>query len=542
MTQSPAPLLSVQHLSIRIGQQAQPVHNVSFSVQPGELIALVGESGSGKSLTAAAITQLLPPGSVCQGQILWKGETLLQASPQRLMQLRGTEVGMVFQEPLAAFNPLHTTGRQIAERIVLHQGMNQKAALAHVLTLLDQVGLSSSLLTRYPHELSGGQRQRIMIAMALANHPQLLIADEPTTALDVTLQQQILQLIRSLQRQLNLAVLLITHDLALVRHFADCAVVMHNGYSVETRRITELFAVNPPPLHPYTHTLLAAEPEGHPVDLPDPHPLLLQLHQFQVAFPVRRGVFKRIHHYVQAVQPLEISLHTGETLGIVGESGSGKTSLGLAILRLIASEGDLFYLNQNLNRLNRRQLRPWRQQIQMVFQDPYGSLSPRMSVAQILAEGLTVHGISKKEQEERILTAMKDVHLDPDFQHRYPHEFSGGQRQRIALARALVLRPQLLVLDEPTSALDRTVQKQMVNLLRRLQATYQFSMIFISHDLKVVRALSHQVLVLRQGEVVEQGSAEAIFTRPQSEYTRLLLDAARLDPLDNAVTPPDRPG
>ncbi len=515
-------LLSIENLSLTFRDGSQPLHDVNLQLSQGEMLALVGESGSGKSLTAAAITRLLPPQARLGGRILWGNEDLVHAPERRLRGLRGHHIGMIFQEPLTAFNPLHSIGRQICEGMILHRGCSQKQAQKRALTLLDRVGLETSLLTRYPHELSGGQRQRAMIAMALANDPQLLIADEPTTALDVTLQKQILELIRSLQKDLQLAVLLISHDLGLVYHYADRAVVMQSGCTVEDQPVRELFAA---PRHPYTRLLLAAEPEGLPAP-PAHQEMLLNIERLSVSFPIRSGILRRVRSYVDAVKPLSFQLGAGETYGVVGESGSGKTTLGLAIMRLVASQGNIIFMGQNLAQLSPKALRPQRKHFQMVFQDPYGSLSPRMSIGQILAEGLDVQGIAPQERQQRIIDALQDVQMDPAVQHRYPHEFSGGQRQRIAIARALALKPRLIVLDEPTSALDRTVQKQMVELLRRLQERYQFAMIFISHDLKVVRALSHHILVLRRGEVMEQGPAEHIFKNPQSDYTRTLLEAA----------------
>ncbi len=518
-------LLAIEQLSICFGDQ-RPVQDVSLSLESGSLLALVGESGSGKSLTAHAITRLLPRHAACQGRIWWHNEDLLSAPDARLLRLRGQEVGMIFQEPLAAFNPLHTVERQLMEAALLNPSHNRQTGRTHILNLLEQVELNPNVLGRYPYELSGGQRQRVMIAMALVHQPQLLIADEPTTALDVSLQKQILDLLKDLQKRLNLAILLITHDLGLVRHYADHAVVMQEGRSVESAPTIDIFDH---PQHSYTQTLLAAEPTGQPIALTEPQHCLLELQQFSVAFPLRRGLFKRVTDEVVAVQPLNLKVHAGETFGIVGESGSGKTSLGLGLMRLIPSRGRILLDGVNLNDLNTRQLRPWRKHFHMVFQDPYGSLSPRLSVAQILAEGLDVHGIVGTEQQERIIQALEDVQLDPASRHRYPHEFSGGQRQRIALARALAMQPRLIVLDEPTSALDRTVQSMMVDLLRRLQERYQFAMIFISHDLKVVHALSHQILVLCRGQVMEQASAAQVFATPQSEYTRMLLQAAWLN-------------
>ncbi len=523
-------LLAIDQLSIRFGDQC-PVQDVSLELEAGALLALVGESGSGKSLTAHAITRLLPHHAQCQGHIWWQNEDMLNAPQARLLRLRGQEIGMIFQEPLAAFNPLHTVERQLMEAVLLNPAYDRSSGRTRMLTLLEQVELNPNVLGRYPYELSGGQRQRVMIAMALVHQPKLLIADEPTTALDVSLQKQILDLLKDLQKRLNLAILLITHDLGLVRHYADRAVVMQEGRSVESARTADIFEQ---PQHSYTRTLLAAEPAGQPSALKQPQRCILELQQFSVAFPVRRGLFKRVTDEILAVHALDLCLHAGETYGIVGESGSGKTSLGLGLMRLIPSRGRILLDGTDLNSLNNRQLRPWRKQIQMVFQDPYGSLSPRLSIAQILAEGLDIHGIVGSEQQERIIQALEDVQLDPASRHRYPHEFSGGQRQRIALARALAMQPRLIVLDEPTSALDRTVQSMMVDLLRRLQERYQFAMIFISHDLKVVQALSHQILVLCRGKVMEQDTAAQVFAAPRSDYTRMLLQAAWLSAPEDA--------
>ncbi len=520
-------LLELRQLSLQV--RGLPIlHELNFSLNAGRTTALVGESGSGKSMTAAAILRLLPPGAAVQGQILWQGEDLLQCSERRLRGLRGGELAMIYQEPLSALNPLHRVGRQISEGIVLHQGSTREQALQRTRTLMSQVGLRSDLIERYPHELSGGQRQRVMIAMAMANEPRLLIADEPTTALDVTLQRQILDLLHELQERCGLTLLLITHDLSLVRHYSDQVVVMQNGRSVECAAVDTLFQHAQ---HPYTRSLLAAEPEGKPVPAaPAETENLLSLRALQVEFAVRSGLLRRIKSRVRALSAINLDLQAGMTYGVVGESGSGKTTLGLALTRLIAAQGQVLFMGEDLMQLSQKALRPWRRHLQMVFQDPYGSLSPRLSIAQILAEGLEVHGLSASEQEQRIAQALIDVQLDPALQHRYPHEFSGGQRQRIAIARALALRPQLIVLDEPTSALDRSVQKQVVELLRQLQERYRFAMIFISHDLKVVRALSHHLLVLRAGEVIEQGDAQTLFTHPQHEYTRMLLCAAGIDP------------
>jgi microcin C transport system ATP-binding protein len=522
------PLLQIDKLGIRFthnGQETQPVRQASLHVEAGEMLALVGESGSGKSLTAHSILRLLPTHALVDGSIRFKGEELVSASESRLRQLRGHKVGMIFQEPMTSLNPLHTIEKQVNEVLFVHQGLSKAAARKRTLELLTLVGIPApeKRLGAYPHELSGGQRQRVMIAMALANDPELLIADEPTTALDVTLQEQILELIRSLQQKLNLAVLLISHDLTLVRRFADRVAVMQSGSIVETADTPALFAN---PQHEYTRTLLAAEPAGTVPALPDNAPLLLKVEQLRVWFPIKAGLFKRTVDHIKAVDDLNFTLAEGETLGIVGESGSGKSTLALAVMRLLSATGSVVFMGQSLLELDQKTLRPLRRNFQMVFQDPYGSLNPRMSIGEIVGEGLIIQGMAAGEQDTAVIAALREVGLDPATRHRYPHEFSGGQRQRIAIARALVLKPRLLVLDEPTSALDRTVQKQIVELLRELQRRHGFSCLFISHDLKVVRALSHRVLVMRNGHMLEYRDAAALFAAPEHEYTRQLLTAA----------------
>lgn len=530
LTQENKPLLSVRDLAVDFhstGQTSHAVKSVSFDIYPGQTLALVGESGSGKSVTAHSILGLLPKANTQhpRGEILYQGENLLTADEQRMRSIRGNRIGMIFQEPMSSLNPLHTIEKQISETLILHRGMSKKDASERTLDLLHLVRIPEpeKRLRAYPHQLSGGQRQRVMIAMALANEPELLIADEPTTALDVTVQQAILELLKDLQQSLGMAILLISHDLNLVRRTADQVCVMQHGYSVENNSCQQLFEQ---PEHPYTRALLAAEPGGLPASTTLGE-TLLRVHDLKVWFPIKKGLLQRTQDHIKAVNGINLELKRGQTLGIVGESGSGKSTLGMAILRLINSKGQIAFKGNELIQLNQKQLRPLRKHFQVVFQDPFGSLSPRMSVSQIIGEGLRLHHMGNAaEQEQRIITALNDVGLDPEARHRYPHEFSGGQRQRIAIARALVLQPELILLDEPTSALDRTVQRQVVDLLRDLQVKYNLSYLFISHDLAVVKAVSHQLMVMRNGEVLEQGDAEAIFRAPQHEYTQQLLRAA----------------
>jgi microcin C transport system ATP-binding protein len=527
-----SPLLSVSNLSVafRNGDETTlAVDRVSFTIQKGETLALVGESGSGKSVTALSILKLLtyPPASHPSGVVLFKGEDLLRADEEALRRVRGNEITMVFQEPMTSLNPLHTIERQIGEIIALHSGLSGDQARARILALLEEVGLrdAASRLNAYPHQLSGGQRQRVMIAMALANEPDLLIADEPTTALDVTIQAQILDLLKEIQKRRNMAILFITHDLGIVRRLADRVCVMTKGQIVEQGAVKDIFTA---PQHDYTKKLLAAEPKGIAQPLPQSAPLLLKADHLKIWFPIKRGFLQRTVGHIKAVDGVSLALHEGETLGIVGESGSGKTTLGLALLRLISSDGPIVWLGSSINSYSSKMMRPLRRDMQIVFQDPFGSLSPRLSIADIIAEGLEVHQphLSEKERETLVSSALHDVGLDPETRHRYPHEFSGGQRQRIALARAIVLNPKFIVLDEPTSALDMSVQAQIVEILRKLQKTRKLAYLFISHDLKVVKALAHRIMVMREGKVVEEGEAEALFANPKQAYTKALFEAA----------------
>nr|WP_298140327.1 ABC transporter ATP-binding protein [uncultured Pseudomonas sp.] len=527
-------LIEVRDLAIEFvtgERRERVVENVSFSIQRGQTLALVGESGSGKSVTAHSILRLLPYplAQHPSGTIEYGGEDLLKTSEKKLRAIRGNRIAMVFQEPMTSLNPLHTIEKQINEVLALHKGLTGKAATARTLELLDMVGIPEprKRLKAYPHELSGGQRQRVMIAMALANEPELLIADEPTTALDVTVQLKILELLKELQARTGMAMLLISHDLNLVRRIADHVCVMQRGQVVEQASCEQLFRA---PQHAYTRELLGAEPSGQPVELPAGE-TLLEVQDLRVWFPIKKGLLRRTADYVKAVDGINFSLLQGQTLGIVGESGSGKSTLGLAILRLLGSQGGIRFQGKALEGLSQQEVRPFRRQMQVVFQDPFGSLSPRMTVGMIVGEGLRIHRMgSAAEQEQAIVDALLEVGLDPETRHRYPHEFSGGQRQRIAIARALVLKPALILLDEPTSALDRTVQRQVVELLRTLQAKYNLTYLFISHDLAVVRALSHHLIVVKEGQAVEQGPAGAIFAAPQHLYTQQLLEAAFMAP------------
>ncbi|WP_212524886.1 ABC transporter ATP-binding protein [Actibacterium sp. MT2.3-13A] len=522
-------VLEVQNLSVSFRQDGRDhpaVKNVSFRVDRGETVALVGESGSGKSVTALSTVALLPESATVTGSITYNGQQMVGAPEARLRAVRGNDISFIFQEPMTSLNPLHTLEKQLSESIRLHQGLSGEAVRARILELLHKVGIRDpeSRLGAYPHQLSGGQRQRVMIAMALANGPDLLIADEPTTALDVTIQAQILQLLVDLKRDEDMSLLFITHDLGIVRRFADRVCVMKDGEIVESGPTTEIFAS---PQHPYTQMLLAAEAAGHPAPVPQDAPEVVRTEALRVWFPIQRGLMKRTVGYVKAVNDASISVRAGETLGIVGESGSGKTTLALAIMRLISSQGAIRYEGQDIQGWKSRQLRPLRRDMQIVFQDPFGSLSPRMTIEQIVAEGLGVHGVAPgQDKRQMVADILTEVGLEPAMMHRYPHEFSGGQRQRIAIARAMILRPKLLVLDEPTSALDMTVQVQIVELLRDLQRRHNLAYLFISHDLKVVRALSHKLIVMKQGDIVEAGPAEQVFAAPSHGYTRTLMEAA----------------
>jgi microcin C transport system ATP-binding protein len=524
-----APLLSVRDLRVGFpGSAADAVRGIDFDVAAGEIRALVGESGSGKSVTALSVLDLLPPwtGARVSGSIRFGDEQLVGLGPAAMRRLRGNRIAMIFQEPMTSLNPIQPIGRQVAEAVRIHTDIGRQAALARALELLDRVGIRDATrrLEAHPHELSGGERQRVMIAMALANDPDLLIADEPTTALDVTVQAQILDLLHEMRRRLGMAVLLITHDLAIVRRVADRVAVMQQGEIVETAPVAELFDT---PRHPYTRMLLAAEPKGPPPVPTGDGAEVLTARDLRVDFPVRSGILRRVTGRAVVVDGVALRLREGETLGVVGESGSGKTTLAMALLRLVPSTGAIAFRGQALDATDARTMKALRRDMQIVFQDPYGALSPRMSVGDIVGEGLKVHRIATAaERTDLVAAALSEVGLDPALRHRYPHEFSGGQRQRIAIARAMVLRPKLVILDEPTSALDRSIQAQIVDLLRDLQARHGMAYVFISHDLRVVRAIATHVLVMRAGKVVEQGPAEAIFDRPVAAYTKALLAAA----------------
>ena len=536
-------LLEVRDLGVTFRMASgdvQAVKGASFEIERGETLGVVGESGSGKSVSALSVLQLLPypvaqhtPGS----SIRFRGEELIGADQRTLREIRGDRISMIFQEPMTSLNPLHSVEKQVSETLILHKGMTREAARKRVLELLKLVGIKDGArrLSAYPHELSGGQRQRVMIAMALANDPDLLIADEPTTALDVTIQAQILKLLKDLQAELGMAMLLITHDLGIVRKMADRVAVMTGGEIVEYAQTEALFEQ---PAHPYTRRLLAAEPKGEPAHGSPDAPVVMEGDDIKVYFPIRKGVLKRTVDHVRAVDGISLTVREGHTVGVVGESGSGKTTLGLALLRLLSSEGPIRFRGASIQGLKSKQLRPLRREMQVVFQDPYGSLSPRLSIGQIVEEGLKVHklGGSAAEREALIAAALEEVGLEPDARHRYPHEFSGGQRQRVAIARAMVLKPKFLVLDEPTSALDMSVQAQIVDLLRELQKRHNLAYMFISHDLKVVKALASEVIVMRDGQVVEQGPARKIFEDPANAYTRALMKAAfELEAVESGV-------
>jgi microcin C transport system ATP-binding protein len=525
-------LLEVKDLSVAFRQgtrETLAVDRISFDIKKGETVALVGESGSGKSVTALSVLKLLPYPAAHHpsGSIRFKDQELLGLSEAKIRHVRGNDITIIFQEPMTSLNPLHTIEKQLGEILLLHQGLTGEGARARTIELLTQVGIPEpeTRLASYPHQLSGGQRQRVMIAMALANEPDLLIADEPTTALDVTVQAQILALLKELQGRLGMAMLFITHDLGIVRKLADRVCVMKEGKIVETGPVERVFTA---PQHAYTRALLAAEPKPDPAPINAAAPVVVETRDLKVWFPIKRGVMRRVAGHIKAVDGVSVAVRQGETLGVVGESGSGKTTLGLAILRLISSQGPIVFLGSEITGLTFRKMRPFRHHMQIVFQDPYGSLSPRMSVADIIEEGLWVHHpkLTGAQREERVVRALQDVGLDPATRFRYPHEFSGGQRQRIAVARAIVLEPTFVVLDEPTSALDMLIQAQIVDLLRALQKRRNLTYMFISHDLRVVAALASRLVVMRHGKVVEEGPAAELFARPQSDYTRALLAAA----------------
>jgi len=526
------PLLEIDKLSVTFQLPTGPVtavKDVSFSVAEGETLALVGESGSGKSVTSTAAMRLLPELAKTTGAIRFNGENLLEVSAKRMRRVRGNDISMIFQEPMTSLNPLHRIGRQIGEVLTKHKQLKGSANRQRVLELLNQVGIPEPerRIDSYPYELSGGQRQRVMIAMALACEPKLLIADEPTTALDVTVQAQILDLLKSLQAQYGMAILFITHDLSIVRHFADHVAVMRYGEVVENGRTLDVFDNS---RHDYTRMLLDAIPRGRKEPAPADSPVLLQARDVKVRFALKKRLFGK-SEYFEAVRGIGLSVRRGETLGIVGESGSGKSTLGRALLRLLDSEGNIRFEETDISGLDKSRMRPLRSKLQVVFQDPFGSLSPRMTVGDIISEGLKVHhpAMNRRQREAEVIAALEEVALDPAMRNRYPHEFSGGQRQRIAIARALILKPELLLLDEPTSALDRSVQVRVIDLLRDLQKKHGLTYLFISHDLSVVRALSDHVLVMKEGRVIEQGPSETIFSNPREPYTQALLKAAFLE-------------
>ena len=526
------PLLDVRDLSVAFHQPSGDtiaVDHVSFSIQRGQCVALVGESGSGKSVSALSVLKLLPypTASHPSGVILFKGRDLLTMSEREMRGIRGNDISIIFQEPMTSLNPLHTIESQIGEILQLHQGVGGQMARSRTLELLTQVGIPDpqTRLRSYPHQLSGGQRQRVMIAMALANEPDLLIADEPTTALDVTVQAQILTLLADIRKRLGMSLLFITHDLGIVRRIADVVCVMNGGKIVEQGPVEEVFTA---PKHPYTRALLAAEPKPDPAPPRPESPVVISADDLKVWFPIKRGLLRSTVGHIKAVDGVSLKVRKGETLGVVGESGSGKTTLGLALLRLISSAGPIVFLGHEIQGLRFKEMLPYRRDMQIVFQDPFGALSPRMSVGDIVAEGLSVHqtSLSQTEREARVIQALRDVGLDPATRFRYPHEFSGGQRQRISIARAVVLEPNFVVLDEPTSALDMLFQAQMVDLLRELQRRRDLTYMFISHDLRVVASLASHLIVMRDGKVVEEGAAADLFKRPKTDYTRALFAAA----------------
>ncbi len=525
-------IVKIDKLSIDFnsaGTATNAVDKVSFDIKAGETVALVGESGSGKTISALSIMKLLPypQASHPSGEIIFNGQDILKMSEKEIRKIRGNEISMIFQEPMTSLNPLHTIEKQVNEVLLIHKGLSGAAARERTLELLNKVGIrdAEKRLADYPHQLSGGQRQRVMIAMALANEPKLLIADEPTTALDVTIQAQILELLKDLQKELGMAILLITHDLGIVRKMAERVNVMCKGHIVEAGNTEEVFDN---PKHEYTIHLLNSEPKGKPQPEDPSAPVVLETDNLKVWFPIKRGIMRKTVGHVKAVNGISLKLKAGQTLGIVGESGSGKTTLGMALLRLISSDGPISYVGNRIDEYNSKMMRPLRKEMQVVFQDPYGSLSPRMSVSQIIEEGLIIQSpeMPYEERRERVAKALEEVGLEATMQDRYPHEFSGGQRQRIAIARAIILEPKFIMLDEPTSALDMSVQAQIVDLLRDLQKKRNLAYLFISHDLKVVKALSNHVIVMRNGEIVEEAAAEEIFEKPKNAYTKALWDAA----------------
>ena len=533
------PLLNIEslHIQVKSEQQWKPIiENISLKVMPGEVTALVGSSGSGKSITAHSILDLFPENSVqYQGRIEFMGQNMIPLNEYERGQIRGKQIGMIFQEPMTSLNPLHTIEKQIGETLYLHPNPKISSVRDKIISLLNAVGIDSpeQRLEHYPHQLSGGQRQRVMIAMAIANNPKLLIADEPTTALDVTIQAQIIELLEKLRREMNMAILFISHDLSLVNHISERVYVLEQGSVIESGETSEVFKS---PKHPKTISLLEAEPSGHGTALPEQSDVLLKTEGLKVWFPIYKGVFKKIEGYFKAVQPIDLELKKGWCYGLVGESGSGKTTLGLSLLGLVKRDGKIIYQDEPVETISKESLRALRKEIQIVFQDPFASLSPRLTVFEILAEGLRVHAKpldapkDKKQRaawtEQQVIEALEKVSLPADSRHRYPHEFSGGQRQRIAIARALIIKPSFLVLDEPTSALDRHVQKQIIELLRDLQEQHRLTYLFISHDLKVIRAISHEIWVMKKGEVIERNDTESLFNTPKEPYTQSLIKAA----------------